>query len=438
MQTFDDHITQHIHVQGIILTLNTAYTHVKMTKIVFLHPDLGIGGAERLVVDAALALKGKGYDVQFVTSHHSQQHCFVETRDGTLPVTVVGDWLPRHIFGRFNALCAYIRMIYAAAYVVFFSGFKPDIVFCDQVSVCLPILHIGGFKILFYCHFPDQLLSKPGSALKSLYRAPLNWLEEITTGQAHQILVNSKFTARVFRDTFRRLQVQPHVLYPTMNTDVFDNTTPLPINQIITTDFPSNSFLFLSINRYERKKNLKLALDAMSELKKRLSANEWTRVHLVMAGGYDARVNENVEHYDELVCHANTLGLTEKVTFLKSPSDMEKLSLLSHCHCLIYTPPNEHFGIVPLEAMYAGKPVIAANSGGPTETVVNDVTGFLCNLKPEDFADAMLKCVQIEDMRIKLGKAGQDRMKKLFSFMAFSNQLSKIVQALLDVKNKVN
>lgn len=407
-----------------------------MTKVVFLHSDLGIGGAERLVVDAALALKGKGCDVQFVTSHHSPQHCFVETRDGTLPVTVVGDWLPRHIFGRFYALCAYVRMIYAALYVVFFSGLAPDIVFCDQVSVCVPFLHIGGFKILFYCHFPDQLLSKSGSALKSFYRAPLNWLEETTTGLADRILVNSKFTAGVFKNTFKRLHVQPTVLYPTMNTNVFDNTTPLPISEILAKEFPDGSVIFLSINRYERKKNLKLALDAMCELRKCLSASEWLHIHLVMAGGYDTRVNENVEHYDELVNHANTLGLTEKVTFMKSPSDVEKISLLKCCHCLIYTPPNEHFGIVPLEAMYAGKPVIAANSGGPTETVVNDVTGFLCNLKPEDFAHAMLKCVKNESVRTKLGKAGQDRMKKLFSFMAFSDQLLEVVHSLLNVKDK--
>jgi len=351
---------------------------------------------------------------------------------------VVGDWLPRHIFGRFHALCAYIRMIYAALYVVFFSGLAPDVVFCDQVSVCVPFLHIGGFKILFYCHFPDQLLSLSGSALKSFYRAPLNWLEETTTGQADRILVNSKFTAGVFRDTFKRLHVQPTVLYPTMNTDVFDSTTPLPISQILGKEFPDGGVLFLSINRYERKKNLKLALDSVCELWKRLSASEWLQVHLVMAGGYDARVNENVEHYDELASYADRLGLTERVTFMKSPSDVEKISLLKHCHCLIYTPPNEHFGIVPLEAMYAGKPVIAANSGGPTETVVNDVTGFLCNLEPEDFADAMLKCIQNESVRTKLGKAGQDRMKKLFSFMAFSDKLLETVHSLLDVKDKVH
>ena len=68
-------------------------------KIVFLHPDLGIGGAERLVVDAALALKSRGHTIQFVTNHHDPNHCFEETIN-QLKVTVVGDWIPRSCFGR--------------------------------------------------------------------------------------------------------------------------------------------------------------------------------------------------------------------------------------------------------------------------------------------------------------------------------------------------
>ena len=69
-----------------------------MVKVLFLHPDLGIGGAERLVVDAGLALRAKNHDVHFVTSHHDPSHCFEETKDGSLQVTSVGDWLPRYIF----------------------------------------------------------------------------------------------------------------------------------------------------------------------------------------------------------------------------------------------------------------------------------------------------------------------------------------------------
>lgn len=58
----------------------------RMVRVVFLHPDLGIGGAERLVVDAAVALKSKGCNVQIWTAHYDPTHCFSETLDPNLPV----------------------------------------------------------------------------------------------------------------------------------------------------------------------------------------------------------------------------------------------------------------------------------------------------------------------------------------------------------------
>ena len=81
-------------ILNVLQDLNN-FTVVKMVKVLFLHPDLGIGGAERLVVDAGLALRTKNHDVHFVTCHHDPDHCFEETRDGSLQVTSVGDWLPR-------------------------------------------------------------------------------------------------------------------------------------------------------------------------------------------------------------------------------------------------------------------------------------------------------------------------------------------------------
>jgi alpha-1,3/alpha-1,6-mannosyltransferase len=53
------------------------------------------------------------------------------------------------------------------------------------------------------------------------------------------------------------------------------------------------------------------------------------------------------------------------------------LLLLENTQILLYTPENEHFGIVPVEAMYMGCIVIACNSGGPLESVDDKVTGFL-------------------------------------------------------------
>lgn len=58
--------------------------------VVFFHPDLGIGGAERLVVDAAVGLQERGHRVVVFTSHCDPKHCFEEARDGEslLPVPI--------------------------------------------------------------------------------------------------------------------------------------------------------------------------------------------------------------------------------------------------------------------------------------------------------------------------------------------------------------
>jgi len=131
---------------------------VEMLNVVFLHPDLGIGGAERAVIDAAMALKSRGHRVTMLTAHHDTSHCFDETRDGRLSVIAVGDWLPRSLFGRCRALCAYLRMIVVALYLVLFSGIPCDVVFCDQISACIPVLrcsrmHMKVLSTLFQSYF---------------------------------------------------------------------------------------------------------------------------------------------------------------------------------------------------------------------------------------------------------------------------------------------
>jgi alpha-1,3/alpha-1,6-mannosyltransferase len=85
---------------------------------------LNLGGAERLVVDAALGLQNLGHNVEFFTSHHSIEHCFEETKNGTLQVNVYGDFLPRNIFGYFHVLFAIIRMVRIVP-------FKPDLCLVD-------------------------------------------------------------------------------------------------------------------------------------------------------------------------------------------------------------------------------------------------------------------------------------------------------------------
>ncbi|XP_015784007.1 alpha-1,3/1,6-mannosyltransferase ALG2 [Tetranychus urticae] len=413
-------------------------------KVVFIHPDLGIGGAERLILDLGLSLKRAGHNVHYLTAHHDPNHCFPETKDGTLQVTEVAGSLPSNLFGIFFAFCAYLRMIFIAISLVLRSKFSHlvdcDLIIADQVSAPIPFIKMLYHwrqqkpKILFYCHFPDLLQTSRTNWFKRLYRAPLDWFEEKTTGMADCILVNSHFTASVFRDTFKSLShVELDVLYPVFKFSTFDR----PVKDVLSKGLPrlpnQITTIFLSLNRYERKKRVELAIEALADLKDKLfgQAKLYGTTHLIIAGGYDENQLQNVEYHQELKLRAKELDVEDDVTFLKSPSDEDKHLLLHSCTAVLYTPENEHFGIVPLEAMYMSKPVIACNSGGPLETIKDGETGFLCNPDSASFADKMYKFVVDKSLAREMGREGREHVKKNFSIQQFDKKLIGLVDKLV-------
>jgi len=384
-------------------------------EVAFLHLDLGIGGAESLVVSAALGLQQLGYRVRIFTAHCDKAHCFGPVKEGSLKVEVVGGWLPRQIFGRFTVLMAILRMTYICMYLIL-TGRKFEVVFNDQVSAINPLIKwfIAIDKTVFYCHYPDAYLcTDRGSWLKRLYRLPFDLIERYTISACSVVLVNSQFTASVLAEFAPG--VSAVVVYPPASAPGPAAALPGEIRPPF----------FLSLNRFERKKNVSLALRAFAEFK---AKNLFT---LVIAGGFDSRVAENLEHFQELSQLAKDLEISSRVTFLKSVSDSARQALLRAAVAVIYTPSGEHFGIVPCEAMAVGTPVIACEDGGPKESVVDGVTGYLCEPgAPAAFARAMEQVAGLSDaQRRKMGDEGKKRVREFFSQSSFVSQLDKVIRA---------
>ena len=181
----------------------------EVKKVAFIHPDLGIGGAERLVVDSATGLQREGVTVVVYTSHHNPGHCFVETRDGTVEVVVCGDWLPRDVAGKGHVLFATMRMMWVTLHCIFFSPFSPDAFFVDQVTVPLFLIKLlSSVPTLFYCHFPDKLCDStlasgaPRGVVRRAYRYVFDAIEETCLLCATQVVFNSSFTKDTTVATF--------------------------------------------------------------------------------------------------------------------------------------------------------------------------------------------------------------------------------------------
>lgn len=143
----------------------------------FVHPDLGIGGAEQLVVNLCLAAKSYEYEPHIFTPYHHQS--FPETHDGTITIHQHGSFfglVPATIFGKFKGLLAYLRCLLCVIYLVLNHRRSFDVVVADQVSVVLPFLKLFGIRTIFYCHYPDKLLSGRRSFLKKIYRYFIDWV----------------------------------------------------------------------------------------------------------------------------------------------------------------------------------------------------------------------------------------------------------------------
>lgn len=78
----------------------------------------------------------------------------------------------------------------------------------------------------------------------------------------------------------------------------------------------------------------------------------------------------------------------KNIKFTGYVSEEEKISLLSHCEALIFPSTAEDFGIVPIEALASGKPVICSNDGFPP-LLIKDKYGVVTNGKREDISKAI-------------------------------------------------
>ncbi|WVO25159.1 uncharacterized protein IAS62_006548 [Cryptococcus decagattii] len=431
-------------------------------RIGFIHPDLGI---ERLVVDAALSLKNKGHHVAIFTSRHDPSRCFPETIDGTLQVHVLGSSLPRSLHPKFplTILFSILRSLLLAVLLItslllpgppsIINPLSPlqgfDIFFVDQQSVAVPLLS-GGWEIDVGEN--KAVLERKGvGILKRMYRWPIDKLEEYTTGQSDIIISNSEFSSRVFALAFPSLADQPRrVVYPCIDVSSYTSTS-FDVKDESVKLIQSNQPTIISFNRFEAKKNVDLAIRAFAKLRddNHIPKEEFEKLRFVVGGGYDPDQRDNVQTLLHLQNLCTNFSLSQQtipssspippntqIIFLLNFSSAQRAHLLTSPStlALLYTPANEHFGIVPIEAGACGLPVLACDTGGPVETVVdfsipsnaNNGTGLLRPPRAEEWAPALTTLLHLSSaQRSLISQNAQNRIAGNFSLVTMGAQLEK-------------
>lgn len=206
------------------------------------------------------------------------------------------------------------------------------------------------------------------------------------------VIANSQTVAKRINKYYRR---DAHVIYPGLDVDKYDIS-------------PKHDDYYLTVCRLTPAKKIELAVLACTKMRRNL--------HVVGSG-------------EELERLKTIAGPT--ITFLGFLDDVELRHQMAHCRALIW-PNVDDFGLVPVEVMACGRPVIAYNKGGAIETVVDNKTGVLFD---DQSAEGVIKAItKFEDLESHFSSSDIASHAKTFSKKRFQEQLQKVIYETIKQK----
>jgi D-inositol-3-phosphate glycosyltransferase len=161
----------------------------------------------------------------------------------------------------------------------------------------------------------------------------------------------------------------------------------------------------VSVGRLVRRKGFDTIIDAMPQL---------PGAELVIVGGQE---DSPEPERDRLRALARRRRVARRVRLIGQVPHREMPAMLRSADVVICAPWYEPFGIVPLEAMACGVPVVASAVGGLQDTVVDSVTGLLVPARdPVALAEAVTSLIDDPVRRREFGKAGRERAQLRYTW----------------------
>ena len=176
----------------------------------------------------------------------------------------------------------------------------------------------------------------------------------------------------------------------------------------------------VALGRLVPRKGFATVIEALSEL---------PDTELVLAGGSAGPEPER----DRLADLARTRGVADRVRMMPQVPRSEVPALLRSADVVVTTPWYEPFGIVPLEAMACGRPVVASAVGGMLDSVLPGRTGLL--VPPRDagaLAAALRELLARPDTRERYGRHGVERVRSHYTWASVAARTVEAYALTLD------
>jgi len=246
---------------------------------------------------------------------------------------------------------------------------------------------------------------------------PLPWIRRKAVKSANVLVAVSQFTGARFSDMQgiapEAVRVLPLALDPTFRAGEENGAPSLPPAW-----FPKGPVV-LSVTRLSATEPYK-GVDTMIRTLARIQADIPDLQYLIVGDGDDR---------PRLEALARDLGVAARVHFAGKLDGPELSACYAHCDVFVLPSKGEGFGIVFLEAMAFGKPVIGGNHGGTPDIIEDGVTGFLIEHGNEVLLGQIVEMlVRDESLRKSIGRAAQSRVKSHYQFGDFKQRLETMLE----------
>ena len=404
-----------------------------------------MGGSKRFAFEMVRNLTARGHVIdEFIvrTSVSNVDYLslkpYVRTSSELIMLKTDLSWLRPYILGSYAQLGAILwtmhkvkREFERLASVI--NATEYDFVHIDQWPNCrtVGILPYLRRPTVIYSHEPSLVRYEESSRGRSLgqnlFRKGLyTYLCDVTsklsahmfnrrditqTKLAHIILTNSYFSKEVL---FQRYGRHSKVCYAGVDCSTFGLAT-LPVEPMV-----------LSAGRIVRAKQHHLVIEAVALIERA------QRPRVVIATAEHIERLEDPYYSEELIRLAKDRDVDLAVKY--RPSQLELASLYSQALALVFVPIMEPFGLVAIEAMASGTPVIGIKEAAIRESVIDGVTGILVDRDAGQIAAAIIQLQQHTETRTEMSRQAVEHVRAHWTWECTIKRYEEEVRKALNTR----
>lgn len=381
-----------------------AFTSARMTSarnILFLQSSSDGYGSAKILLEVLAVFQQQGFSPQVVLTNSG--HLEDALRQLAIPYHIQNLGILRRKYLGLSGLINRALKIWNAYFFLsrLHRKYEFEAVYSNTLAVIVGAVWAMQHRVPHFWHV-HEIVKGPGPLVRGL--ATL-----LGRSTPFPIAV-SQTVASHWQPMLKRAQV--HVIHNGLPYSDFINAVPTLKKELC---LPENSLLVGMVGRINPGKGQLFFLELAEEL-----FHRFPEAHFVLVGDPFSSYESLLADLQEKI---KNKGFSKRVHYLGFREDIPEIMASLDIFVLPSILPDS-FPTVILEAMAAGKPVVATDSGGASEMVEEGINGYIIPIgNVEAGAAALEKLLSTVSLRQQMGRAGQARVQEVFSLTAFQQKL---------------